>query len=143
MADFEKPLTRLPTYVDKPDPFLSIGEIKMSLKQMLTLVFGMITWFAACSVTAWIIGFAVAVPTPLMWVMFSWIIAGTFVLVWRRKDLNGNGIRIGYEEYLTKKLMFSASPSHYIVKDTKTSAGTIEDADWSSADDEFAGWNAR
>ena len=141
MSDYQRPQTRLPTHLDKEDPFLQIAEIALSLRQVMTILFAALLWGMLCMVTKMVFGIFVELPTPLLWLAFSWVLFGGFFLALKSKDINGNGVKIIYEEYLTKRLLFQMSPKKYVVKDTVT--GNIEDADWKALDDEFAGWSAR
>lgn len=141
MDDYERPQTRLPTHIEKEDPFLKIAEIDLSLRQMMTIIGAGMVWWLACWITGMVVGFVVVIPEALLWLMYSWIIVGGFYLALKKVDLNGNGIKMTYEEYLTKKILFQTSPTQYVVKEKRE--GSIEDADWTDVDDGFAGWSTR
>jgi hypothetical protein len=141
MSEFDKPLTKLPRYLDDEDAFLQLAEIQLSLRQMMTIVLGAVAWWLAGMLTGAVVGMVVQLPQPLLWAMYSWVILGALFLALKKKDVNRNGLKVPYEEYLTKRLLFNMAPNEWVVKDARSDVGSIEDADWRDfEDDDTGGW---
>lgn len=116
----EAPRTKLPTDLDAEQPFLSLAEVKLSLRQMLTIVGAFALWLTFFKVTTWILPVS-GILAGLLW---SWIIIAGFFFALVPKD------GVPYEEYLGRKVAFLMSERHYILKDPEHDGRTIEDADW-------------
>lgn len=123
--------TKLPTELDVEQPFLAMAEVKLSLRQMLTMVSAMAVWFLCLKITAWILPIS-GLFAGLIW---SWlIIAGVFFALVQKDG-------VPYEEYLARKVVFLISDRHYILKGSDTDGPGIEDADWEEAEDtHFSAW---
>jgi hypothetical protein len=119
--------TRLPTALDEEDPFLSLAEIKLSLRQMLTIMLGGFSWWIAEMLTSTILPIS-GLFSGLLW---SWLVVAGIYMAIRKKDGRP------YEEYLSKKIVFLISDRHFILKDPKASHGLIEDADWEEIEDPY------
>lgn len=119
--------TRLPANLDEEDPFLSLAEIKLSLRQMLTIMFSLMVWGGLCQMTITILPLSFFLA-GLLW---SWVIlVGVFFALFKKDGRP-------YEEYLSQKVVFLVSERYFILKDSrahKDSRG-IDDVDWDEVDD--------
>jgi len=121
--------TKLPTEVEDEDPFLAIAEIKLSLRQCLTLAMSTAAWFILSQLT----GSVLPISSAFSMILWSWLLIGGVFLTFAKKDGRP------YEEYLTQVIQFRLSDRHYILK-SPDNAGNIEDADWDELEDEDAGY---
>lgn len=127
MDRVEEIRTRLPTSLDDEDPFLSISEIKLSLRQMLTIVLGFLIWWLLQSATV-----AILPISPFFgYLLWSWILLGALFMAIIKKDGRP------YEEYLSKKIVFLLSDRYFILKDPKSKSGSIDDANWDDLEDPY------
>lgn len=115
--------TGLPTEVDSEDPMLMLGELKFSLRQMLTLAFAAAIWFGFFQITAWIL----PISDTFAGLLWSWIIIGGVFLALKKKDGRP------YEEYLSDKINFLISEREYIMKDKKAGETSVA---WDDLDDD-------
>lgn len=119
--------TRIPANLDEEDPFLSLAEIKLSLRQLLTVLFSGMFWLLLTQGTTWILPVNV-VFAGLIW---SWVIfGGLFLTIWKKDGRP-------YEEYLSNKIVYRISDKYFIQKDPKAKYGSVEDADWEEVDDDL------
>jgi hypothetical protein len=119
--------TKLPTNLDDEDPFLSIAEIKLSLRQMLTILLGVLLWYFAIKVTQTLL----PISSIFAGILWFWLIVAALFLALYKKDGRP------YEEYLTHRLMFLISDRHFILKDKrrKEDEASIDTIDWDDLDD--------
>lgn len=124
--------TKLPTELDEEQPFLSIAEVKLSLRQMLTLVIGFASWMTAAAVTGSILSIS-PVFAGLIW---SWIVIVAIFFTFAKKD------GLTYEEYLAQRLVFLISDRKFVLKDDKDDAPPInvDEADWQAIEDPYNPW---
>lgn len=113
----EEERTRLPTEVNGEDPMLMIGEMKFSLRQMLTVAFAGAIWFLAMQAFTWIF----PINKLFAGLLFSWILLGGLFLALAKKDGHP------YEEYLSDKIQFLVGGREYVLKDSKADDS---DVDW-------------
>lgn len=121
------PRTKLPQEMDEEQPFLSVSEIKLSLRQMLTLVTGATIWFAALSLTGSIFGLS-SVFSGIIW---SWILILTVFFAIAKKE------GIPYEEYLAQRIVFLISDRKFILRDEDRVKTETDEADWDRIEDPF------
>lgn len=118
--------TRIPMHVESEDPFLSVAELKVSLRQMLTLFMSLIPWWIAAKITV------AFLPVGFMFagILWSWVILGGVLLAFKKKD------GVPYEQYLSERIVFAISTRHFIARDPSASKrDRIEDADWEELDE--------
>ena len=119
--------TRIPTHMDDEDPFLPIfAELKLSLRQALTIALALFIWAIISKFTTYIIPLSI-IFALLIW---SWILIAGLVLTFVKKDGRP------YEEYLSHKLAFMLSSKTFIQKDPHAKYGNVEDATWEEIDDD-------
>jgi hypothetical protein len=118
--------TRIPTDVDTEDPFLPLGVIQLSLRQLLTIMLAATIWMLCLQVTLFIL----PVSSVFAGVIWSWIIFAGFFLALVKKDGRP------YEEYLSHRVVFLLSNKTFIQKDPNAKYGSVEDANWDELDDE-------
>jgi hypothetical protein len=117
--------TRIPTSLDEEDPFLSLSALKLSLRQLLTILLSCLLWVICLKITTFIIPLS-GVFGGLIW---SWIlILGVFLTFWKKDGRP-------YEEFLSHKIVFMISSKTFIQKDPNAKYGSVEDADWEDLDD--------
>lgn len=119
--------TRLPANLDEEDPFLSIAEIKLSLRQMLTIMFSLMIWYAVGQATIMVLPISFFLAS----ILWSWIIfAGLFFALFKKDGRP-------YEEYLSQKMVFLVSERYFILKDSRAHHDSrgIDDVDWDEVDD--------
>lgn len=121
------PRTKLPQEMDEEQPFLSISEVKLSLRQMLTLVTGGTIWFAALSITGSLFGLS-SVFAGIIW---SWIIGLTIFFAIAKKD------GMPYEEYLAQRIVFLISDRKFILRDDERVKTEIDETDWDRIEDPY------
>ena len=118
--------TRIPANLNEEDPFLSLAELKLSLRQLLTIILSGMVWMLVTQGTTWIL----PVNSIFAGLIWSWIlIGGLFLAIWKKDGRP-------YEEHLSNKIVFFISDRHFIQKDPKAKDGSIEDADWEEVDDD-------
>jgi hypothetical protein len=128
MAEDDAPVrTKLPTELDEEQPFLSIAEVKLSLRQMLTMVSGAALWFTALSITANIFSIS-QIFAGLVW---SWILLGAFFFALAKKD------GLPYEEYLAQRIVFLISDRQFVLKDEEPNNIAVDEADWDAIEDPY------
>jgi len=118
--------TRIPTSLDEEDPFLSLSMLKLSLRQMLTILLSGMVWIILVKLTTFIVPIS-NIFGALIW---SWVLIGGLFLAFWKKDGRP------YEEYLSHKIVFMISSKTFIQKDPNAKYGSVEDADWEDLDDE-------
>lgn len=116
----------MPAELDTEDPFLSWAEIKLSLRQGLTILLSGGAWLALLRITVWILPVS-EIFAGLIW---SWVfMGGLFLALWPKDGRP-------YEEYLSDRIVFLISPKTFIQRDPKVNKrGSVEDADWDEVDD--------
>lgn len=117
--------TKLPTDIDEDQPFLSVLSFKLSLRQLLTMIGGVIIWMLLIQLMSTIFGLS-PIFGALMW---SWIVIGGVYISLRKKD------GLPYEEYLAQRIIFLISDRRYVLKDEKR-APSVEEADWATLEEE-------
>ena len=105
-----------------------MAEIKLSLRQLLTILLALFLWLLLMQMTTWIF----PVTTLFAAIIWSWVILGGFFLALVRKDGRP------YEEYLSHRIVFLISAKTFIQRDPKAKYGSVEDADWEELDDDLA-----
>jgi PrgI family protein len=106
------PRVKVPTSLNEEDPFLSMAEIKLSLRQLLTILLTGLAWMLLTQLTQ----FLLPVNAIFAAIIWSWtIFAGLFLTFWKKDGRP-------YEEYLSK---------YYDQQDPLAKYGNVEDADWS------------
>lgn len=126
MAEEDKNVrTKLPTDIEEDQPFLSILSFQLSLRQLLTIVAGVILWVILMQITSAIIGLN-PIFTGLIW---SWVFFGSVYISLRKKD------GLPYEEYLAQRIIFLISDKRYVLRDDKKTP-SIEEADWDTLEEE-------
>lgn len=121
------PRTKLPQEMDEEQPFLSISEIKLSLRQMLTLVAGATVWFTLLSLTGSLFGLS-TVFAGLVW---SWVLILTVFFAVAKKD------GMPYEEYIAQRIVFLISDRHFVLRDEKNVSQEIDETDWDRIEDPY------
>jgi hypothetical protein len=118
--------TRIPTDIDSEDPFFAWSEIKLSLRQILTVLLTFTVWFMLTRITLFVLPFSFTFAA-LLW---SWIIIGGLFLALVKK----NGLP--YEEHLAHRVVYLLSNKLYIQKDPNAKYGSVEDANWEELDED-------
>ena len=118
--------TRLPASLDEEDPFLSIAEIKLSLRQMLTLMISMMVWVFVSKITIMFIPIGFVAYILWFWI----IITGVFFALYKKDGRP-------YEEYLSQKMVFLVSERYFILKDSRASKDKrgVDEIDWDEVGD--------
>jgi hypothetical protein len=124
--------TKLPTELDEEQPFLSIAEVKLSLRQMLTMVTGAMAWFFALSITSSIF----SISEPFSGLLWSWILVCGFFFALAKKD------GLPYEEYLAQRIVFLISDRQFVLRDEEPTDISVEEADWDAIEDPYRMWGA-
>jgi hypothetical protein len=129
MEDSYDNRTKLPTALDEEDPFLSLAEVKLSLRQILTILFSCMIWYGMMELTQFILPLS-AVFAAIVW---AWMPLGGIFMTFKQKDGRP------YEEYLSKKIVFLISERYFILKDphSKEFEGGVEDADWKEIEEGY------
>jgi hypothetical protein len=125
--------TRLPTETDVEQPFFSIAELKLSLRQILTIALALMVWFMMLRLTVFLGGlFAFTISPFLAGVLWSWIVVlGIFFAMYKK-----NGMP--YEEYLAQRIVFLISDRHFIFKDDEIEeTQDASEIDWDDFDDPY------
>jgi len=118
--------TRIPAELDTEDPFLSWAEIKLSLRQGLTIILSGAAWMALIQLTIFII----PLSSTFAGVIWSWVLLGGLFLALWKKDGRP------YEEYLSNRVVYLLSTKTFIQRDPKAKYGSVEDADWDEIDED-------
>lgn len=113
--------TKMPTHVEDETPFIVWQELKLSLRQVLTLFLGLVIWYMAVKVTTTILPFLSGIFAYLMW---SWIVIGAFALAFLKR----HGMPM--EQYLASKIAHSVSPQYYVPMDEAAEHGSIDETFW-------------
>lgn len=112
--------TRLPITVEEEDPFISVSELKISLRQTMMLFFGLFVWYVAVRITLGIL--------PLWsifgYVLWAWIPAGTIALAFGKR----HGLPL--EQYLAEKIIHKTRAGIYVPRDDAAEHGTVDDHFW-------------
>jgi hypothetical protein len=115
------PRTKLPTFVEQEDPFLKWEFLTLSMRQMLTILGGLVAWGFAKALTSTVLGvISIDVSGLFTGLIWSWLIVAALYLALRTVDGRP------YEEYLTLKLLFLTEPRHYVLKHERA-LPTVED----------------
>lgn len=122
--------TKLPTELDEEQPFLSISELKLSLRQMLTVVAGAMLWFMMLSITASIF----SIDEIFSGIVWSWVLFGGIFFALAKKD------GLPYEEYLAQRIVFLISDRHFVLRDEEPTDVSVEEADWDAIEDPYRMW---
>lgn len=121
------PRTKLPQELDEEQPFLSISELKLSLRQMLTLVTGATIWFTLLSLTSSLFGLS-SVFSGIVW---SWVLILTIFFAIAKKD------GLPYEEYVAQRIIFLISDRQFILRDEKTINQEVDETDWNRIENPY------
>jgi hypothetical protein len=122
--------TRLPADIDEEDPFLVLAELKLSLRQMLMIMFSLVGWFLLMTLTADVL----PIPKLLAGVMWSWVLIGGIVFALLKK--NGRPL----EFHFTDWVVFQISDHHWAAIEDRKLHGSIEEADWEEDDGNVYRW---
>lgn len=120
--------TRLPSGLNEEDPFLVVSDFSLSLRKVLTLVFGGIVWWAA----AWLVGLVLG--GLVAWIITFPVMIGAAVLGF----VNRGGRPL--EHWMVDKILFRISPRQYTLHDpTATRSERVIDASFDDDGDEWHG----
>jgi hypothetical protein len=112
-------LTALPTYVDEADPFLIIGELKLGLRELLSIITAFVGWFMMAKIMTTILPFFSFGLAAFCWSPF--LIAGLALAV-------GRWQKMSLEKYVSLKLRFMIQPRVYALNDRNAKFAPVEDA---------------
>lgn len=118
--------TRIPAELDTEDPFLSVAELKLSLRQGLTILMTLFLWFMIMQLTV----FLLPVSTIFAGVIWSWIVISGLFLALVKKDGRP------YEEHLSNRIVYLLSSKTFVQRDPKVSNSSVEEAIWREIDEE-------
>lgn len=119
--------TRLPIFIEQENPFLSVWELKVSLRQSLMVMFTFMAWFLLKTLLCAFLPIA-----PLFgFLLFIWLPLGGLFLAFKKK--NGRP----YEEHIANWLIFKTSDNDWINIDPDAEYGNISDVDWREIDDPY------
>lgn len=120
--------TRLPSGLNEEDPFLVVSDFSLSLRKMLTLVFGGLAWWLGASVAGLVLAGLWA------WLLTLPIMIGSIVLGFVSRG--GRPL----EHWLVDKILFRLSPNQYTLYDpSATRADRVIDASFDDEGDEWHG----
>lgn len=120
--------TQLPTYVDEPDPFLILGNFKLGLRELLSVITAILGWLMAGYTTAAILTFFSLGLALFLWSPFLLGGIALALVPWKGMTL---------ERYIALKLKHMVSPKVYTLRDRNAKYGSIEDAEFKDLDDDF------
>lgn len=112
-------LTALPTYVDEPDPFLIIGELKLGLRELLSVITAIVGWMMLAEMTQTILPFFSFGLAAFCWSPF--LFGGLALAV-------GRWGKMPLEKFVSLKLRYMISPRTYALNDRNAKFAPIEDA---------------
>lgn len=97
--------TRLPSGLNEEDPFLVVSDFSLSLRKVLTLVFGAVAWWLMATLLGFFMGGIWA------WLITCPIMIGAAILGFVSRG--GRPL----EHWLVEKILFQMSPRHYTLYD--------------------------
>lgn len=112
--------TIIPTFVDQEDPFFNKFGIKLSLRQLMMLIFTAFAWMMLADLIKTIFSFTFTFSL-VVWSPVG--LAGVIIAILRREEMP-------LEKWLTLKLRHQIRPRQYVPHDRRSSSLRIEDADY-------------
>jgi hypothetical protein len=112
--------TKMPTYVESEPPFIVWQELKISLRQVLTLFFGLVIWYIFAKVTVGILPFS----TVFGFLIWGWVPLGAGLLAFGKKK----GMPL--EQYIADSIMHRVSPQLYVPMDDAYQHGSVDETLW-------------
>ena len=99
--------TRIPASLNEESVFISISELKLSMRQLMLILFGGVLWFGIAT----FISNLFHINQFFALLAFSWILLGSFAFAFIRVD----GKKL--DEYLGEKLAYEFGPKTYVLKE--------------------------
>jgi hypothetical protein len=122
--------TRIPASLNEEDLFLSLGPIKLSMREMLAFAIGLSTWYMVGKIIGvQIFGaqlFGLILLSPVLYV--TWVIG--------KKKKEGKP----FEQWLADKIVFSFESRQYTLLDKRDYTEAVDDVKFTIEDEESGGY---